>query len=127
MTASTSADLMRDLLAHETRVWDALVSGDATADAALLCDSFLGVYPDGFADKAAHAGQLAGGPSIQSYEIDDPRARPLGPDHAILSYRARFRRVNRAADETMYVSSIWERRGAGWVNLLSQDTPSDAP
>jgi hypothetical protein len=23
----------------------------------------------------------------------------------------------------MLVSSIWERRGAGWVNIFSQDTP----
>ncbi len=43
----------------EAKVWDALRRGDAEADLRLLADDFLGVYPTGFADRWAHAGQLA--------------------------------------------------------------------
>jgi hypothetical protein len=104
-------------------VWTALLTGDARADAALLSEDFLGAYPDGFAGRAAHVGQLEGGPSVDSYEISEEHLRPLGPDHVLYAYRARFVRVGADLAEEMLVSSIWERRGAGWVNIFSQDTP----
>ena len=109
---------------EERRVWDALVAGDRAADAALLHPEFLGVYPDGFADATAHAGQLAQGPSVASYTLEAVRTRTLGPDHALISYRARFRRSGQEAEDVMFVSSIWERGRAGWINVFSQDTPA---
>ena len=51
--------------------------------------------------------------------------QPLGADHAILAYRADFRRTGRTDDEAMYVSSVWQRAPSGWVNVFSQDTPAD--
>ena len=121
-----SADLCDALMDCERRVWDALLRGDAAADAAALCDSFLGVYADGFADKSAHVGQLAAGPTVMRYHLSEAQARPLGGDFGLLSYRAEFLRQGRAQLETMYVTSIWQRRDAerdsGWVNIFSQDT-----
>jgi len=124
-TMKTSPDnpLLADLIAHEKRVWNALVSGDPAADSSLLSDDFLGVYPTGFAQKSEHVAQLASGPTVTSYDITACQAKPLGERHALLSYKARFRRVSRTTDETMYVSSIWERNGDGWINIFSQDTP----
>ncbi|SDC33338.1 nuclear transport factor 2 family protein [Ruegeria marina] len=119
------AALLNELLEHETQVWLALVSGDGSADAALLSPDFLGVYPDGFAGRDAHAGQLAGGPTVAAFELADARVIDLAPDCAVLSYSARFRRVGRDREERMFVSSIWRRRAAGgWINLFSQDTPA---
>ncbi len=46
--------LMGIITVHEKKVWEALISGDRTADDALLSDRFLGVYPDGFASKQDH-------------------------------------------------------------------------
>ncbi|MCV6585143.1 MAG: nuclear transport factor 2 family protein [Marinibacterium sp.] len=120
-------DLLSSLTRHETAVWRALQDGDSAADARLLAADFLGVYSDGFADRSDHIAQLAQGPSIAAFSLHDLQARPLGADHALLSYRARFRRIGRSADEEMYVSSVWERAGAGWVNLFSQDTPALSP
>jgi len=114
--------LTEDLLLWERRVWDALVSGDKAADEALIHPGFLGVYSDGFHGRDAHAGQLDNGPTVESYSLSDARAMEAGPDHALLSYRASFRRVGKAEDEVMYVSSLWRRAGDGWVNLFSQDT-----
>ncbi|MCC1494449.1 nuclear transport factor 2 family protein [Cognatishimia sp. F0-27] len=117
-------DLCATLLHMERRVWAALVAGDAQADAALLSDRFLGVYGDGFTAKADHVAQLASGPSIAFFELDAARAMDLGERVALLSYRARFRRAATGAEEeSMYVSSIWQRDHDGWVNLFSQDTP----
>lgn len=118
------AELLDHLVSCETRVWDALVVGDPVADAAALHEGFLGVYTDGFAGKADHVGQVAQGPTVQSYVLTDCRVMALGADHAVLSYHAAFLRVGRDAPEAMYVSSIWQRAEQGWVNVFSQDTPA---
>lgn len=119
--------LLADLLAHETRVWQALVAGDPAADAALLAAGFTGLYPDGFAGRADHAGQLAQGPTVATFTLTQARVLELAPDVALLAYHARYTRPKGGAAEQMWVSSIWQRAGAGWINIFSQDTPCDAP
>ena len=114
----------------ETMVWDALRRGDAQADARLLAEDFLGVYPSGFADRSDHAGQLANGPTVAEFELNDARLMMLSDDVALLTYRADWRRFSthdRAPAESMYISSIWSRRQGGWVNVFSQDSPIALP
>ena len=117
------ADLAETLSTCERRVWDALVSGDAETDAALLDPAFLGVYPTGFARREDHLAQLDEGPSISSYSLSDFRVLQMGQDHAALSYLAEFQRPRGGLGEKMYVTSIWERRAEDWINIFSQDTP----
>lgn len=114
--------LLAELRLCETKVWEALVGGDRQADDAALDESFLGVYSDGFSGKADHVQQLAHGSTIESYELSDLRVKPLGSEHAILSYRAEFLRRKRTEPEAMYVSSIWRRTKQSWINVFSQDT-----
>lgn len=73
-----ATDLLAELTAAENRVWQALVAGDATADGAALDDSFLGVYPSGFSDKAGHIGQLAEGPVMEHFRLSELRLMRLG-------------------------------------------------
>ena len=110
-------------LARETEVWEALRSGDAEADARLLADDFLGVYSVGFAGKALHLAQLANGPTVAEYRLLDARLITLSNDHVLLCYRAEWRVPGAAADacDSMYVSSLWSRRGDEWLNVFSQD------
>ncbi|KMW59316.1 hypothetical protein AIOL_004298 [Candidatus Rhodobacter oscarellae] len=115
---------LTELLALERQVWDALLRGDAAADAALLNERFLGVYPSGFSDKAGHVSQLGDGPSILRYALSEARLLDLGEDRALLSYLAHYERIGTGAAERMYVSSIWERSGGGWRNIFSQDSPA---
>jgi hypothetical protein len=117
--------LLSAVMAAETRVWQALVTGDAGADEAALAETFLGVYPSGFAGRADHVGQLANGPTVARFELSDARVKPLGDAHALLSYCADFQRVGRPSSERMYVSSIWQRQVGDWINIFSQDTPAD--
>src|SRR5690606_14487082 len=67
MSVARPAALLAELIACETAVWQALVSGDAEADRAALAADFLGVYPDGFAGRDAHAAQLSGGPTVTGF------------------------------------------------------------
>jgi len=117
--------LLDTILAMEHRVWLALITGDAAEDHALLSEDFLGVYPSGFADRADHAGQLDDGPSVAAYQLSQIQARAIGADHALLSYRAVYRRQGQSVEEAMYVSSLWQRNGDSWRNIFSQDTPAN--
>jgi len=110
----------------ESTVWDALVSGDGSADQALLADDFLGVYPTGFADRFDHAGQLDDGPSVSSYEIRSARILAFSEHIVLVAYEARFKRSPDADPQHMFVSSVWSRRADEWVNVFSQDTPAEA-
>lgn len=114
---------LEEILSYETRVWEALVTGDKASDEALLMPEFLGVYPEGFANAEDHSAQLNGGASVADYALSEARLLPVGGDHVMLSYLAEFRRVGRSEAEAMYVSSLWQRQGDGWRNLFSQDTP----
>ena len=119
--------LVDDLLASETAVWQALVAGDAAADAALLTEDFVGLYPTGYADRADHVAQLADGPTVASFELDAVRLVPVAEDAALLCYRATYRRTGEPGTdppEVMWVSSLWCRREGEWRNTFSQDTPA---
>ena len=112
------------LLACESGIWEALVSGDIAADSAALAEDFLGVYPDGFSGKADHVAQLAAGPSVQRYRLSDVRIVPLGPDHAAIVYCADFVGLGKTEASRMYVTSIWRAEDGRWINIHSQDTPA---
>jgi hypothetical protein len=113
------------ILNYERRVWDALLRGDGEADNELLDERFLGVYPSGFANRAAHVEQLIGGPSITEFSLHETHLLVVRPDVVMLSYLAVFRRAGVPADaqsEHMYVSSLWHFESSGWRNIFSQDT-----
>lgn len=117
-----------ELMELETRVWQALQRGDSEADMASLSEDFLGVYPSGFANRADHVGQLSGGPTVNHFALLEPRLVSLSDTHALLAYRAEFRRPGADRDlEVMFVSSLWARRDGAWVNIFSQDTPALPP
>jgi len=119
-----NVELLAELKLCEINVWEALVQGNMQADDKALHEEFLGVYSDGFSGKTEHVQQLACGPIVESYELSNLRVLPLGPDHAVLSYRADFLRKKLTVPEAMYVSSIWRRQVGFWINVFSQDTPA---
>ncbi|MEM8851339.1 MAG: nuclear transport factor 2 family protein [Pseudomonadota bacterium] len=122
--AAQALTLSRQIETAERAVWASLSAGDEQADRAALAPDFLGVYPDGFADRNDHAAQMADGPTVAAFTLSDIQVRPLGPDHALISYRADYARQPAAEPEAMYVSSIWRRTGDGRRNIFSQDTPA---
>jgi hypothetical protein len=108
----------------ERVVWTALVDGDADADRAALADSFVGVYPTGFAGADDHARQLVDGPTVDWFELADSRTLEIAEGHVMLSYRASYRRARSENIEVMYVSSLWSLVDGRWRNVFSQDTPA---
>lgn len=110
-------------VALESRVWDALVSGDPAADRELLSADFVGVYPTGFAVRDDHVGELAAGATVGSYSLSEARLIKIRDDAVILSYHAQYLRPGRDEPVAMYVSSLWQLRDGRWWNTFSQDSP----
>ena len=108
----------------ETRVWQALVDGDADADRELLADGFLGVYPSGFAGRNEHVDQFAAAPTVSHFSINRPNWIDVDDSAVLLCYEARFRRPGSDELHTMYVSSLWQLVDGRWLNTFSQDTPA---
>jgi hypothetical protein len=112
------------LLGLETKVWQALVDGDAEADGRLLADDFVGVYPTGFSGRGDHVAQLIAGPTVRTFELSQARMLEVSETARLLLYRAVYERVGDGShEESMYVSSLWCRRDGSWLNVFSQDTP----
>lgn len=114
----------------ERQVWDALTTGDADADRELLAPDFVGLYPTGFADRADHVASLAGGPTVDAYELSETRLLTVAENAVLFCYRADYRRATESSlgpVEAMYVTSLWCRRGGRWLNVFSQDTPVGEP
>lgn len=118
----TDGPLVAEILKLETKVWDALVSGDPAADGQLLAENFLGVYPSGFANKADHCGQLHNGPTVKDYQLSDIQLRVITESAVLFIYRVAYRRPGQCQD-AMLISSLWEKTVDGWLNSYSQDTP----
>ncbi|MEM8930624.1 MAG: DUF4440 domain-containing protein [Acidobacteriota bacterium] len=106
----------------ERQIWDALVAGDAAADARLLADDFLCVHAEGFAGKADHVGQLKAGPVVADYSLSEARLLILAPDVVLLAYRVDWRPLDNDRSRTMTISSIWSRSEGAWRNVFSQDS-----
>ena len=124
--------LIEECLKLETKVWEALKSGDAVLASNMLANNFLGLYPTGFATGQDHCDQLKNGPTVSTYEIINPRLVELVPDMVLLAYLAQWSRItdgHPGKPERMYISSIWQRFGQEWKNIFSQDTPAagDSP
>lgn len=114
-------------LSLEREIWSALLTGDHHADARLLSDDFLGVYPTGFARKKDHLEQLRNGPVVSEFDLSDPRTVKLSDEVYLLSYRADWVPCgdNPAKRCSMFVSSIWRNFGGQWKNVFSQDTSAE--
>ncbi|MFW8592701.1 DUF4440 domain-containing protein [Cribrihabitans neustonicus] len=119
----TDGPVLDDILALEKKVWQALIEGDPKADAQMLSEDFLGVYPSGFSGKASHCDQLKQGPVMAEYRLSAAQLRCISGDAVLLSYRADYRPAGSSGWKAMLISSLWERRSRGWINSFSQDTP----
>ena len=89
------------------RVWlEAIPKRDTKTIAALLADDFVAVLPDGRRrSKAEHLAEVSDGAyAVQSFTLEEPRARVLG-DVAIVTYYQG--EESRTHDEDTSGTSVW--------------------
>jgi Domain of unknown function (DUF4440) len=94
-----------------------------------LADDAMAVLPVGIFDKPAVVAAL-GAPTVpfQGASIDDTRVWVLGPDTGIVTYTASFPVAGaaEAGARSVFVTTVYARRGGQWQGVLYQQTPLDA-
>ena len=114
-----------ELIDLERRGWDALSSGGAAATrfyGDVLAERFVFLLPGPAVidDRAALLESLGGSPWT-SYELADERVVPLGPDAAVVAYRATA--VREGARYEALMASTYVREGGVWRLAVHQQTP----
>ena len=118
---TTTEELIR--LEHDA--WTALsTSGEAAADfyGEVLADEVLMLLPGPMViDDRAEVVASMNGPSWKSFALSDERVVPLGPDAAIVAYRAHAERGDMVYDALL--NSTYVRQDGAWRLVLHQQTP----
>jgi hypothetical protein len=113
------------LFALEKRVWEASKKKDVEGLRQICAEDFVAIYSDGSRltlDEFCQALPLF---EIKRYSLSDVRLLSLGPDAAVLIYKAESQTVFlwETLKERTQVSSTWVRRNGEWRNVFSQETP----
>ncbi len=123
---STAPALKDTLVALEKQSWVAWQGHDAGFFAGFLSDDHVEVGPRGILGKAdIVAGVGSSACKVESYAVDSFKFTRVAEDTALLAYRAEQKTTcgGFAVPSPAWVSSLYVKRGARWVNVLYQQTP----
>lgn len=118
--------LKERLVSLETQSWEAWKKRDAKFFEAFLSDDHVEIGGGGTANKTAVVG-VVGSPLcvVRSYAVDRFALTILGPDTALLTYRAEQDTICNGSPvpSPAWVGSLYVRRGGRWLNAVYQQTP----
>jgi RNA polymerase sigma factor (sigma-70 family) len=112
------------LLALEKRVWEATKQKNADTLRRLCTPDYTAILSDGTQLTLDEFCMLFPLFELKSYSLSDVRHIALGPDAAILLYKAESQTVvlgEKEKQQTQH-SSTWIRRGGEWRNVFYQET-----
>jgi hypothetical protein len=121
--------LETELIALEKQSWVAWKGHDSAFFQRFLSDDHVEVQPYGVTDKAhVVAGVASPGCKVDDYSVGDFRFRRLGPDAAMLVYRAQQSTTcfGKPVPSPATVTSIYQRRDGQWFNILFSQNPLPA-
>jgi len=121
-------ELQQQVIAAERAGFDALKRGDLAQFANLTADEAVFVDDHGPADKTEVLKHVAGF-TITEYSMEEIRFVPISSNTGLISYKCAEKGNSHGHDFSalVYVSSVWTKRGNGWVCLFSQETAVRKP
>ena len=112
-----------EIEALERRGWQALSGPDGAAFYAdVMSDDGVMVFPGSVLDRDASLRAIASAPPWSTFELADMQVIEVGPDSALVIYRATSQREGEAAYRAL-MSSVYARRGGAWKLVLHQQSP----
>ena len=124
--AMSKAQIQRNLIASEKKLWDAWKNKDAKVFRTWLANDSVGIGEQGVQGKAQLLKDIeAGGCDVKSFELSDFKMTSISSEAVVLTYKG-------TADGTcagtaippVWASSTWVKRGAKWLALTHQETPA---
>jgi ketosteroid isomerase-like protein len=117
--------LFEELMQLERKTWDANLAGDGGYYDRFLTDDAVVVSPWGVQGKPAVVAAITvNALPYTGYELDQERLVPLGPDAALVTYRAvvRGERGGEPFTHTVYATSAYRREGGVWRGPFHQQS-----
>lgn len=127
-SSDNDSSMEHQIVAKEREGLEALKTGNLDQFGNLTADDAVFVDGMGPASKAQVVKNVAGF-TLSDYTMDDVRYVPLSGKSGLISYKASEKGVSHGKqfEANVYVSSIWTKRGKGWVCLFSQETAAKQP
>jgi hypothetical protein len=121
----SKAQLLKQLSASETRLWEAWKNKDPKPFRALLSAKGVMIGDNGVADKAAIVNEIASMPcDVKSFALSDWKLNMIDSDAAVLTYKGTAEGTcGGVAIPTNWASSVWVRSGGKWWVFSHQETP----
>lgn len=124
------AAVEKALIANEQKVSDAIGKGDVKTVQSLIAADGWSASPDGFMPvseffKFVGSGQL----KLTDQKLSDFRFLWVDPNTAILGYTwsGKGTAMGQPVPPTMYVSTVWTKRGGTWLAVFHQETVAMPP
>jgi hypothetical protein len=112
----------------ENELWTAWKNKDTKPFEARLADDSRTVDAMmGFTDKSAMIKSLADQPcDVRSFSFADDKMTWIDKDAVVYTYTATVDATcgGQKVPDKVYASSVWAKRGAKWVGIFHQETPS---
>ena len=110
---------------HVRKLWQAFKNKDKTTLSSLIDDQFR-MFEEGlstFADKKAEV-NAPDEYELLSYTLSDFTVKPLGPNTALVTYRAQYegKSGGEIAKGNSIFGEVWTRSGNNWKALYLQET-----
>ncbi len=113
------------LLDLERQFWQA--AGDSDFYRRGFADDGVMAFHVGIMDKNAILQAMEGAGEWAEFTIDEPRIVEISPDVASLTYATRARPAGSEEYYAAAITSVYVRRGGGWLLVLHQQTPLESP
>jgi hypothetical protein len=129
--AAAATRLEQKIIQMEKDSWAAWERNDTAFWQRFLSDDHLEVHSAprlaGKAEVVAHIGSKAC--AVADYRLDDFTFRQLGPDTALLVYRASqaTKCGNYSVPSPVWATSMFQRRNGRWLNVFYSHTPIPEP
>ena len=112
-----------EIEALERAGWDALTGPEGAAFyERWMADDGLMVFPGAVMDKAAAVNAIAAAEPWTSYQLNDVRVIEIGPEGAVVVYRAEA--LRRDVIYVAEMASHYARRDGRWQLILHQQSPA---
>jgi len=123
------ASVLKEILASEYRIVDALARDDIEGFAKLLPEDVMDIDDDGIHTKTEwireFQEQKARGFVYREFRFDDPKLIRLGADQATMAAKETMRGLDKGKpfEVRTYTNATYVRRDGKWVPRVYQDTP----
>ena len=125
--SSKGMDITAKLEASERGIWEAFKNKDKDAFLKIVDKDAFGADPMGFSSVAMMPDMMSD-LDVRSYTLQDVKSTKVSSDAYLLTYTAQqdcsFK--GQALPGTVYVSTLYVKRGNDWKGFYHQETPAMA-